>query len=246
MQQGDSNEENTSLSTNNTSNTIGERDFWNEINFSLCAVKTQSNKLASNGIKAQREIKEELSDTDDNDDDDDKERNSRPDSCDSGRMSNSFSRSSSSDSLPESLHYDADVDDTLVKNKLCTCVNLIERKIFCSCRLLNLSIIEGDAKLRKLINKSLNIPHQNGSKQPQTQFSRSAVGGSKYLLSCHPTLEPGDLIFESRFESGNLGKAVKITPTYYELYLRPDMYTNRHTQWFYFRVSNVKKNVIYR
>uniref|UniRef100_A0A336MBI9 CSON013163 protein n=1 Tax=Culicoides sonorensis TaxID=179676 RepID=A0A336MBI9_CULSO len=77
-------------------------------------------------------------------------------------------------------------------------------------------------------------------------FSRSAVGGSKYLLSCHPTLEPTDLIFESRFESGNLAKAVKITPTYYELYLRSDMYTNRHTQWFYFRVKNTKKNVVYR
>lgn len=80
------------------------------------------------------------------------------------------------------------------------------------------------------------------------QFSRSSVGGSKYLLSCHPNPQPDieDLVFESRFESGNLAKAVKITSGYYELYLRPDMYTNRHTQWFYFRVSNTRKNVNYR
>lgn len=79
------------------------------------------------------------------------------------------------------------------------------------------------------------------------QFSRSSVGGSKYLLNCHPNPpENGDLIFESRFESGNLAKAVKITPTYYELYLRPDMYTNRHTQWFYFQVRNTKKGLSYR
>ena len=40
-----------------------------------------------------------------------------------------------------------------------------------------------------------------------------------------------------RFESGNLAKAVRITDTYYELQLRPDLYTDRHCQWFYFRVQ---------
>jgi len=79
------------------------------------------------------------------------------------------------------------------------------------------------------------------------QFSRSSVGGSKYLLSAQPyALDPDDLIFESRFESGNLARVIKVTQNYYELYLRPDMYTNRHTQWFYFRVKNTRKNVQYR
>uniref|UniRef100_A0A182PFB6 Pepdidase_M14_N domain-containing protein n=1 Tax=Anopheles epiroticus TaxID=199890 RepID=A0A182PFB6_9DIPT len=78
------------------------------------------------------------------------------------------------------------------------------------------------------------------------QFSRSTVGGSKAQPAAHPTpLDPDDLVFESRFESGNLGRAIKITPTYYELYLRPDMYTNRHTQWFYFQVKNTKAKVVY-
>ncbi|XP_055525554.1 cytosolic carboxypeptidase Nna1 isoform X2 [Wyeomyia smithii] len=78
-------------------------------------------------------------------------------------------------------------------------------------------------------------------------YTRSTVGGSKAQPTAHPNaFEPDDLIFESRFESGNLGRAIKITPTYYELYLRPDMYTNRHTQWFYFRVKNTKAKVIYR
>ncbi|XP_055617456.1 cytosolic carboxypeptidase Nna1 isoform X2 [Toxorhynchites rutilus septentrionalis] len=82
---------------------------------------------------------------------------------------------------------------------------------------------------------------------PVPQFSRSTVGGSKPQPTAHPNpFEVDDLIFESRFESGNLGRAIKITPTYYELYLRPDMYTNRHTQWFYFRVKNTKAKVIYR
>lgn len=80
-----------------------------------------------------------------------------------------------------------------------------------------------------------------------TQFSRSCVGSSKYLVNAHlNNLSDDDLVFESRFESGNLAKAIKITTVYYELYLRPDLYTNKHTQWFYFRVTNVKKGITYR
>lgn len=115
-------------------------------------------------------------------------------------------------------------------------------------------------------NCSPNVPTlktviNNGSSAPNTklhtiydnnlsdiQFSRSSVGGSKYLVNAHTNVTPEgcDLIFESRFESGNLAKAIKITPVYYELYLRPDLYTNKHTQWFYFRVTNTRKEVPYR
>ncbi|XP_076642435.1 uncharacterized protein LOC143353191 [Halictus rubicundus] len=55
-----------------------------------------------------------------------------------------------------------------------------------------------------------------------------------------------DLRFESRFESGNLCKVVKITDTYYQLYLRKDLYTQRHTQWYYFRISNTRSRTTYR
>lgn len=79
------------------------------------------------------------------------------------------------------------------------------------------------------------------------QFSRSCVGGSKYLMSACPAERTDDgLRFESRFESGNLAKVVQITETYYELYLRTDMYTNRHMQWFYFRIENTRTHKVYR
>ena len=87
-------------------------------------------------------------------------------------------------------------------------------------------------------------------------FSRSVPGGSPTSAFADPVrthLTPETLLFESRweselvingqieigfrFESGNLEKAVKITDSYYELYLRPDFYTTRHCQWFYFQVS---------
>ncbi|XP_071056316.1 cytosolic carboxypeptidase 2-like isoform X3 [Onthophagus taurus] len=77
-------------------------------------------------------------------------------------------------------------------------------------------------------------------------FNRSSIGGSRYLLSTCPSPEEDCLRFESRFESGNLAKAIKITNTYYELYLRNDMYTSKHTQWFYFRITRTRKNVLYR
>ncbi|XP_059479393.1 cytosolic carboxypeptidase 2-like [Neocloeon triangulifer] len=78
-------------------------------------------------------------------------------------------------------------------------------------------------------------------------FSRAVAGGIK----AEPQVEIEDeedftLQFESRFESGNLAKAIKVTETYYELYLRTDLYTSRHMQWFYFQIKNTRANVMYR
>jgi hypothetical protein len=50
------------------------------------------------------------------------------------------------------------------------------------------------------------------------------------------------LIFESRFESGNLLAASKKEENYYQLVLQNDTNTNGYTQWFFFRVSNTRKN----
>lgn len=73
------------------------------------------------------------------------------------------------------------------------------------------------------------------------------MGGSRILTPAWPSdLRADDLRFESRFESGNLAKVVRITETYYELYLRTDLYTNRHMQWFYFRVENMRRRAVYR
>lgn len=69
-------------------------------------------------------------------------------------------------------------------------------------------------------------------------FSRSVAGGSQPAMEpVRTNLGPDTLMFESRFESGNLEKVVRITDTYYELHLRQDFYTTRHCQWFYFQVT---------
>ncbi|XP_035741416.1 cytosolic carboxypeptidase 2-like [Vespa mandarinia] len=102
-------------------------------------------------------------------------------------------------------------------------------------------------------------------------FNRSCVGGNPILSSSNKTFKDtneytlnstkdeknitdmffiadtnSDLRFESRFESGNLGKVVKITDTYYQLHLRRDLYTQRHTQWYYFQISNTRSRITYR
>ncbi|NWH17046.1 CBPC2 carboxypeptidase, partial [Grus americana] len=80
-------------------------------------------------------------------------------------------------------------------------------------------------------------------------FTRARVGGAPGPLSspAAPLEGPQDttLLFESRFESGNLQKAVKVGPYEYVLTLRPDLYTTKHTQWFYFRVQNTRRDPLY-
>jgi len=49
------------------------------------------------------------------------------------------------------------------------------------------------------------------------------------------------LIFDSKFESGNLNLAY-INELEYELLLQNDVNTDRNTQWFYFKVSNTLKD----
>ncbi|XP_060808390.1 cytosolic carboxypeptidase 1 isoform X2 [Amyelois transitella] len=49
------------------------------------------------------------------------------------------------------------------------------------------------------------------------------------------------LNFESRFESGNLRKAIQIGPREYELILMPDVNSTKRHQWFYFEVRNMQQ-----
>ncbi|XP_031548835.1 cytosolic carboxypeptidase 2-like isoform X2 [Actinia tenebrosa] len=58
---------------------------------------------------------------------------------------------------------------------------------------------------------------------------------------CFPSLK-----FESRFECGNLQQAKRIGRCEYDLILTTDLYTKRHTQWYYFRVENMVPGVSYK
>ena len=51
-----------------------------------------------------------------------------------------------------------------------------------------------------------------------------------------------NLVFESRFESGNLKLCIKKSEAEYNLYLQNDINTYGNVQWFFFRVSNTTKD----
>ncbi|XP_066222270.1 cytosolic carboxypeptidase 3 isoform X1 [Saccopteryx leptura] len=77
-------------------------------------------------------------------------------------------------------------------------------------------------------------------------FVYSRVGGNRTtprqpVDDCEDTL-----MFEARFESGNLQKVVKVAEFEYQLTLRPDLFTNKHTQWYYFQVTNTQAGIVYR
>ena len=57
------------------------------------------------------------------------------------------------------------------------------------------------------------------------------------------TKDDRTLVFESRFESGNLQLAHKVADNEYDLVLQNDINSKGHTQWFYFRVTNGKKGL---
>ena len=58
--------------------------------------------------------------------------------------------------------------------------------------------------------------------------------------------EDNTLQFESRFESGNLRRAIQVYEYEYDLILKPDYNTRGYTQWFYFRVNNTRAGKNYR
>lgn len=108
---------------------------------------------------------------------------------------------------------------------------------------------------KKLINNK-----DNGQNVPQRRFKAAGFRRGlintgiplkdKYYLDLNPyyVLEDQNdttLLFESRFESGNLRKAILTTENEYDLYLRNDYNSQGYGQWFYFKVSNTKVNTTY-
>ncbi|XP_076191780.1 cytosolic carboxypeptidase 3 isoform X1 [Aptenodytes patagonicus] len=99
-------------------------------------------------------------------------------------------------------------------------------------------------------------PYQTPDKGTVIYLGEEAKKNSHFMYSQVRGLCPlkqilhqkGDntLIFEARFESGNLQKVVKVNEFEYQLTLRTDLYTSRHTQWYYFQVSNTQAGMPYR
>ena len=80
-----------------------------------------------------------------------------------------------------------------------------------------------------------------------SKFTRSSnANGLAVSDDCRCFPLDDSLIFESRFESGNLSRVYRITGNFYELHLRPDLYTTKHIQWYYFSIRNMQVDTTYR
>ncbi|XP_019061875.1 cytosolic carboxypeptidase 3 isoform X4 [Fukomys damarensis] len=85
---------------------------------------------------------------------------------------------------------------------------------------------------------------EDAYKEPCFVYSR--VGGNRTPLKQPVDGCDNTLMFEARFESGNLQKVVKVAEYEYHLTVRPDLFTNKHTQWYYFQVTNTQAEMDYR
>lgn len=87
----------------------------------------------------------------------------------------------------------------------------------------------------------------HGSLAPRSSSAPQSAGWQTSLPPFYERAGPDDetLVFESRFESGNLRRAWQVGPRAYELDLYPDRSTDLHTRWFYFRVSNTRAGAPY-
>ncbi|CAI5440904.1 unnamed protein product [Caenorhabditis angaria] len=74
---------------------------------------------------------------------------------------------------------------------------------------------------------------------PRGEEEIETIGNVSY-----PEVEPaaGNLIFDASFESGNLGRADKISQSEYDLFIRPDTLGEKYRVWFYFETKNATEN----
>jgi hypothetical protein len=96
------------------------------------------------------------------------------------------------------------------------------------------------------------IADSTSTKEPiiDSTSTEEPITATQKLIEPYYSLESEHdttLVFESRMEGGNLRRAIKVYPFEYDLILRPDINTRGNTtQWFYFTVSNMRRDVSYK
>ena len=93
--------------------------------------------------------------------------------------------------------------------------------------------------VKKLL-KSSNMAQATQSKENEADPEKKQLVKVN-LEPFYKSKGPNDttLVFESRFESGNLAAVTKVGDNDYHMLLQNDVNTGGHTQWFFFRVNNV-------
>ncbi len=95
--------------------------------------------------------------------------------------------------------------------------------------------------IKSLIRRH-DYPDESADLKLRTSLLKDSTGTKQALQPYYQPTSPEDttLVFESRFESGNLCLAIKVSEWEYNLFMQNDINTQGHTQWFYFRVTNTR------
>ncbi|KRX07319.1 hypothetical protein PPERSA_06934 [Pseudocohnilembus persalinus] len=80
---------------------------------------------------------------------------------------------------------------------------------------------------------------ENASQINQNQNTSQVIPD---IIKRHSDKQLGDLVFDSKFECGNLWSAYTNKENEYELILQNDINSKGYSQWFYFSIANTKKN----
>lgn len=100
--------------------------------------------------------------------------------------------------------------------------------------------------LDKLIMESNMYKHSAALSNPKVSKPKIELSNNDLQRIGSLDLNSDHLKFESRFESGNLRRAIQVAENHYELIISPDInQKSSHYQWFFFEVSNNKANVPY-
>ena len=93
------------------------------------------------------------------------------------------------------------------------------------------------------------VPHLLNSRIGTGKVQNLSIRLTRYMQDLEESMARlvrkynGDvLLMDTIFESGNLLRADRITPSEYRLYMQVDTNTRGHQQWFYFRVRNTRKD----
>jgi len=99
-----------------------------------------------------------------------------------------------------------------------------------------------------------NLERGQGEMERLNDMPREMVGekaSGKHPQSVTSEINSKTLLFDSRFEGGNLGRVIQVHEYEYDLYLMPDINTKAsqsggNTQWYYFAVTNMEAGVEYK
>jgi hypothetical protein len=93
------------------------------------------------------------------------------------------------------------------------------------------------------IDENWNIWACDLSKLNGRHAGEDSAGGEQPIGAYYTAKGEEDrtLVFESRFESGNLSLVSKVSDGEYNLLLQNDINTNGYSQWFFFKVSNTRE-----